>query len=344
VRFESNDTNPQTGEQVPTGNRIDVLPSLSLPLEWPAGFVKPKLSYRYTVYDLDNAPTEDSQPSRTAPIFSVDSGLFFERPLQSTSIGNNIVTLEPRMFYLYVPFENQQDIPLFDSTEIDRSFSWLFLENRFTGADRLGDANQLTTALTSRLLSAADGRERFRASVGQVHYFRDREVTLTNADPEEESNSDLFAEAGVKLNFGLSVDGTIQWDPDENQTRRSAFDIRYHPATDRLVNFSHRFARDELEQLDFSFLWKLQSNLRAVGRWNYSLPENNILDALAGMEYGDCCWALRMVARHHRDNPEQETADNSVYLEFELKGLASVGNRVNELLEEVILGYQPTRY
>jgi LPS-assembly protein len=84
--------------------------------------------------------------------------------------------------------------------------------------------------------------------------------------------------------------------------------------------------------------------LRAVGRWNYSLPENNILDALAGMEYGDCCWALRMVARHHRDNPEQETADNSVYLELELKGLASVGNRVNELLEEVILGYQPTRY
>ena len=256
-----------------TGTRIDVLATAGLPLQWPAGFLTPRLSYRYTGYNLDHAitPGGDEQPNRSAPIASLDSGLFFDRNAQSAWLGEGTHNLEPRLFYLYVPSHDQSDIPLFDTTEVDQNFNWLFLENRFIGADRLGDANQLTAALTSRWLSNSDGSERFRASVGQIFYFEDRDVTLNNTGPDTETTSDLIGEAQVSFNNGLGIRGTLQWNPDQSQTNRSALDLSYRPSPGRLLNFSHRFARDDLDQLDLTFVWPISSQWRALGRYNYSL-------------------------------------------------------------------------
>ena len=339
-------------DQRVTSNRLDIKPTLSRPFEQPWGFVTPQLSYRYTAYQLnDNTLSNDDSPQRSAPIFSVDSGLFFERPWPSAWLGDSTVSLEPRLFYLYVPERNQEAIPLFDSIAIDPSFTTLFLDNRFTGADRLGDANQITTAITGRVISNADGREQLRASLGQIHFFDNRSVTAsTDADTDEldDKRSDLFAEAQVNLDAGWALRSTLQWDMDENRTERSSFDLRYRPQWGgdgaNLFNIGHRFARDDLEQVDLSFLWTLNSQWRTVGRLNYSLDTNNTLEALAGFEYGDCCWALRMLARHHRDEPDAKEADTAVYMELELKGLAGIGNRIDKLLEESILGYEPIRY
>ena len=327
-----------------TGARLDIEPGLSLPLQRPEGYINPRLSFRYTAYDLDNTmPGDATSPSRSTPILSVDSGLFFERPVQWSWFEDGIQTLEPRLFYLYVPNRDQSDIPLFDTTEVDRSYSWLFLENRFTGADRVGDANQLTTALTTRLIDGQTGAEKLRASVGQIHYFRDREVTLNNTDPEEDNTSDIIAEGVFSVTPALSLRGTIQWDPDQDLTRRSALDVRYHPVDGRLLNVSHRFAEeDDLEQIDVAVVWPLNEQWRTVARWNYSLQADRNLDLFAGFEYGECCWALRMLARQNRDDPEDE-ADNSVLVEMELKGLAGIGSSINNLLERAILGYQPER-
>lgn len=328
-----------------TGIRGDLQAGLSLPLQWPAGFLIPRLSYRYTAYDLQNtAPEASETPSRGAPIVSVDGGLFFERPVQGWGGQAGIWTLEPRLFYLYVPFRDQSDIPVFDSAEIDRSYSWLFLENRFIGADRLGDANQLTTALTTRLLNARDGRERLRASIGQVRYFRDRRVTLENTAPEEDSRSELIAEAWMRLTRALSLRSAVHWDPSQEMTRRSIVDLRYHPGDGRLLNIAYRFARDELEQVDISLLWPLGPQWRTMARWNYSLSQERNLDAFAGFEYGECCWALRMLARQHRDSPQDEEAKNSIYFELELRGLAGIGTSIDRMMERSILGYQRTRY
>jgi LPS-assembly protein len=246
-----------------------------------------------------------------------------------------------------VPERDQAAIPLFDTTEVDRGFSWLFLENRFTGADRLGDANQLTAALTSRVVSANDGAEQLRASIGQIIYFDSPEVGVD--DPflpdssvsEEADRSPLIAEAQLTLDSGWSLGGALQWDSEQNRTDRSALDLSYRPDSHRLLNVSHRFADDELEQLDMAAMWPLGSRWRAVGRWNYSLQEKRNLDVLAGLQYEDCCWALRMVARHHRDDPDDEEADNAFYLELELKGLTGVGTDIDSLLSNAIFGYQP---
>lgn len=328
-------------ERKTTGGRLDTQAAVSLPLEWPAGFIKPKLGYRYTDYRLENRNNGSDQTNRGAPLLSLDSGIFLERPVEWDWSGSALQTLEPRLFYLYVPEREQSNIPLFDTTDIDRSFSWLFLENRFTGADRLGDANQLTAALTTRVLDGATGLELLRASLGQIFYFESPRVGLEESLDVDTDRSALIAEAALNLNQRWSLAGALQWDSERNQTERSALDLRFRPDNNRLLNISHRFADDELEQIDVSGLWPLGDHWRMVGRWNYSLQEKQNLDVLAGLEYSDCCWAIRLVARHHRDEPDDTDAKNSFFVELELKGLGGIGNNINNLLQDAIFGYEP---
>lgn len=334
VNFDNNDR--------VTGLRLDLQPTLSLPLERPEGFLRPRLSYRYTTYQLrDTEPDQKNSPTRGVPIVSVDSGLFFERPVDWEWLGSGLQTLEPRLFYLYVPDRDQQNIPLFDTTEVDRSYAWLFLENRFTGGDRVGDANQLTAAVTTRLLNTDSGQERLRASVGQIYYFEDQEVALQNIRPDTDKTSLIIGEAFWRINERLDLRGTVQWDPRPNDLERSTVDLRYRHDPGKLLNVSYRSSdTEDLEQLDISFLWSLGDRWRTVGRWNYSLEAERNLDLFAGVEYNDCCWALRMLARQRRSNPDADT-ENAVYLELELKGLAGVGQDIDGLLEDTIPGYLP---
>lgn len=328
-----------------SGLRLDTGVGLELPLEWPAGFIRPAVRYRFTGYQLDATdPGVDESLTRAVPIASIDSGLFLERDVDWAWPGRGVQTLEPRLFYLHVPFRDQDDIPLFDTTDIDRGYPWLFLDNRFTGADRIGDANQLTAALASRFIDAETGRERFYAAIGQIHYFDDRKVTLApGGSTETSSTSGPIAEARVALSDSMTLRGSLQWDPELDSTRRSALDLRYRPDEDRLLGLSHRFAKDALDQVDFAFLWPIDDQWRVLGRWNYSLDSARSMDLFAGFEYEDCCWALRMVARDRRVDPGDEDTRTSIYLQLELKGLANVGRNIDSLLRDTILGYEPLR-
>lgn len=333
-----------------TGTRLDLWPGISLPLRWPAGFLTPAVSYRFTGYTLRNTdPDDGDMPSREAPILSLDGGLFLERPIAWRWWRNEpgILTLEPRLFYLYVPFREQENLPVFDSTLVDRNFPWLFLKNRFTGADRLGDANQLTAAVTTRWLDRIDGSEALRISLGQIFYFRDRRVTLVGSDREQDNSSDIIAEGLINLTRDLSLRGNIQWDPDGNEIQRSGMDLRYRPGLGRLINFAYRFANDEeieitrekLEEIDLTSLWTISERWRVIGRWNHSVVESRALEIAGGFEYDECCWALRVLARQSRDEPD-ESADFSIAVQVELKGLADVGRDVTGFLEDAILGYE----
>ncbi len=328
-----------------TGQRLDVWPRIGYPLEWSWGFFKPEASYRYTTYDLEGTdPGQETTPDRGAPILSVDTGLIFERPVDWGWLGQDMVqTLEPRLYYLRVPYRDQTDLPLFDTDDIDRSYAWLFLDNRFVGADRLGDANQLTTAVTTRLLGAEDGRERLRLSLGQVQYFDPPRVGLEQ-ELDERSESELIAEAMVRVSPSIELGGALQWDSSLDVTRRGAFDMRYRSDNDHIVNVAYRFSRDDLEQTDVAMLWRLNPQWRVAGRWNYSLIDDQTIDLAAGLEYGDCCWAVRFLARHHRLEPEDEDAKNSFYVELELKGFTSVGRNIENYFEDAVIGYERTRY
>lgn len=322
-----------------TGGRVDLTPTLSFPMRTAATFIEPRLSLRHTAYTLDGtAPGTDASPSRTLPIFSTDAGLFMERELQLGG-GDYVQTLEPRAYYLYVPHEDQSDLPVFDTGVFSFNFSQLFRNNRFSGADRLGDANQLTLAVSSRLLAADGGRELARASIGQIYYLRDRQVTLPGRAPETQGSSDLIAEVAANIADRWRASAGLQWDIEESTTDKSVVSLRWQPDRRTVVNAGYRFVRDASEQTDFSFRWPVNANWSAIGRWNYALADERTLEVFGGIEYESCCWAVRAVARRHLATTLGEY-NTGLFVQLELKGLAGVATGPGDFLERSIPGYQ----
>lgn len=318
--------------------RLDLEPRASYTFGSPGYYLTPTVGMSATHYSLLNpGPTQPEAISRTAPVFSLDSGLYFTR--DAGSDGDFIQTLEPRLFYLYVPYRNQDQIPRFDTALPTFNMLQLFTENRFTGTDRLGDANQISYALTSRLLDKSSGKELLEGSIGQIHYFADRRVQLTsNAPAETATRSDLVAESRLFLNDAWSAGANMQWNPTTRDTQLASLQLQYAPGPHQVINTSYRFQRDQLKQTDLSFSWPLTRNVSMVGRWNYSIKDHLTLESFAGLQYETCCWAFQAVTRHFVTSTRE--TDSALFFQLQLKGLGSVGRHLDEFLERGILGYQ----
>ena len=344
VSFDRNNDD-LTGVQRIVGERAHVEPRLRMPLSRSWGFLTLAGGYRYTAYDLrDTAPDVDHDPDRGIALGSVDTGLFFERDLNFRGAAA-VHTLEPRIYYLYQEYEDQDDLPLFDVSDLTFRYDQLWRDNRFSGVDRIGDANQLSVGLTSRLLNAASGREYFRASIGQIRYFEDRRVTRTGTQsPLDLSRRSEFAGELVGRFGRWSVGGDMIWDPtQDNVTRGGAF-VNFKASNRRIVHMGYRYQRDSIDQTDLAMIWPLSKRYALIGRWNFDLNSERTIEGLAGIEYNDCCWKLRLVARKYLDTPSaREFADavsrTGIYFQVVFKGLASLDDSLENLLQESIRGY-----
>jgi len=324
----------------PGGSRFDVMPFVSMPLQGASWFATPKVSWRYTSYKLDQplaAAAGSDTPARSLPIASLDAGLFFER---DADIGGEdyLQTLEPRLFYLRVPYRDQSGLPLFDTRPMTFSWGQLFRENRYTGADRQTDANQLTLAVSTRLLRQSDGREKLSASLGQIRYFDASRVTARGEEPVERGKSAWVGDVSYAVNDRWSVGGSYQWDPKYRRKDLASVRTRYLVGDTGVVNLSYRYRRDLLEQVDLNFLYPVNESWSLVGRYYYSLDDNQLLEGIAGVQWESCCMAVRLVGRRHVHNRQGELG-NSLQLEIELKGLGSAGPDTESRLRRAILGY-----
>ncbi len=307
------------------GQRLDINPSVSLPWRNSYAFVTPKAGYRYTAYKLTahdlEPPPPDETPERRLPIYSLDSGLLFERG--GGWWGHDYIqTLEPRLFYLHIPYENQDNLPNFDTGIPDFSFYNLFRENRFVGADRLGDADQATVAVSTRFLNARNGIEQVRFSLGQTFYFQNPQLVLPTSKPVE-ATSNMVAEIQARLGEYWYVRGALQWDSKEYATERSNIFLQYHPAKNKIINLGYRYNKSIQEQADVSVQWPLSARWALLTRWNYALPEKRTLQSYTGFEYTDCCWAFR-ITKGQRILADGNI-DNPILFELELSGLAKLG-------------------
>ena len=320
-----------------TGDRFDLTLGMDRPMVTAGFYFKPKLSMQFTGYNLKNmASGENNTPTRSLPIASVDSGLIFERRWGD---GRTLQTLEPRIFYLYVPFRDQEDIPVFDTTRLDFNFSQLFRENRFVGGDRVGDANQLTVALSSRLIDTKTGHETLDFSFGQIYYFRDRDVTLPGLPPEVTNSSDMIGELSMRIADAWTARGITIFNPHENAIERASTRLRYKDENNRILNLSYGFRSEELEQTDVAFAWPVSRKWEIVGRWNYDVREGRTLEFLGGLEYDTCCWAARFVARRFINTSDGDF-NNLFEAQLVLKGLGKLGSSIERTLERGILGYE----
>jgi LPS-assembly protein len=319
------------------GDRLNLAPSVSLPLTASYGFVTPKLKYVYTQYDLDldaqgkrtllADETYHSSENRSVPIFSVDSGLYFDR--NTNWFGKNYrQTLEPRAYYLYVPNKDQSDIPIFDSGETTFNYSSLFRDNRFVGSDRIGDENKLSLGVTNRWIED-NGFERQRVSIGQAVYFADRKVQLPGISFEDrkDAQSDVSPyalEYEYRFNRDWRATSDFNWDPDSRSTRSGSAMLHYQPEDEpgKIINAGYRYRNDQIrydqttgrwtigggdavlpdgsvikdyykiQQHDFSVIWPVVPQWSAIARWQFDYNRDRTLEAFGGFEYDNCCWIL----------------------------------------------------
>ena len=328
------------------GRRIHIEPSMSLPLQSAAAFMTSRVSLKHTSYDL-NANTvglRDNSPSRTLPVLSVDTGLFFERDM-TISNTSYIHTIEPRAFYLYVPDRDQSDIPIFDSSMRTFHFGSLFAHNHFSGNDRVGDANRLSMALTSRIINPETGQVHLRASLGKIQHFQDRDVVMPSMKKGTRTDSDMVAEVSAAIAKDWAFRGELQWNPHGNTSNLSALQLRYRGDKQQLLNISHRYRRDGtsplngIEQVDISGRLPISNQWSVVGRYYRSIREGSLLEGLAGVEYQSCCWATRLVIRDYVNDASDQDRNLALMFQVELKGLGNFGKRTDALLGRSILGY-----
>ncbi len=328
------------------GQRLALQPSLSLPLRRSYGHLIPTLSLNLGGYDLTNtAVGQPTSPSHSIPTLEVDGKLVFER--DARWFGTQALqTLEPRLYYLYTPYEDQSATPVFDSSELTFNFANLFRANRFTGRDRIGDANQITTALSSRFLNADTGTEMLRLSVGRILYFADRRVQI-GRPPAVAAESPIAGEVSAQLFDRWRARASVEWNPTQetDQWGRQTLQLQYmEPEGERLLNLAYRFDRgtsidNRFETADLSFKMPLAREVNVVGRWLYSLETDETSDALAGLEFGQCCWKVRVLGRHSKHRADSP-ASTSVMLQVELAGLGAFGSSIDRFLQREIYGYQ----
>jgi LPS-assembly protein len=356
------------------GQRFNLAPSVSFPVESPAGFFIPKITGQFTHYQLSNqtSATQPNSVSRFLPIFSVDTGATFERQI---AFGDTPYThtLEPRLFYLYIPRKDQSDIPIFDTAAYDTNYFSLFRENRFSGMDRIQDANQITIAGSSRFIDATTGLEPLKISLGQIFYFQDRTVNLPGVPTQTENTSNFIGELAGQINSNLSYTTGAQWDPVQNGIARGLAMLKYRNQPDQIFDIGYRYRRNTandqssflnainnatvvpvgqtISQSDVSFRWPIAAGWYGLGRWQYSFNFGKTTESFIGIEKETCCWRFRVIGRRYINGANTTNIlapdakpENAVFVQLELKGLTGFGDQVDKFLQRNLNGYHPASY
>ena len=321
-----------TDAQKITGSRFTMTPAITIPLTSEYGYIKPKVSANIRSYNLNNSP--DNNKDIVTPIFSLDSGVYLDRNINFLN-QNYTNTLEPRLFYVYIPYKDQSVLPNFDSGLADLNMQTLFYENQYNGQDRINDANQLTASLTSKFLDK-NGKERLSAIIAQRYYFEDRRVIGNDLTEAQKANSDIFMGASAKLPNSLNLDAMFQFDPTSNSLLRSTLGSRYNPEPGKMLNVSYRLIdniidnNQDLEVFNAAGQWPLGNRFYSIGRYNYDLKSSQTIEVLAGLEYDGGCWVARSIF-DRISLPTSPNPNYAFFIQLELNGIGSIGSDANKL-------------
>jgi len=349
-------------ESQPIGQRLYGEGGVTFPMTWSYGFLRPTAKYRVLEYRLDRQREDrDTNPGARSAVASLDGGLFFER--QTRLAGRDVVqTLEPRVFYLYSQFDDQSGNPDFDSAELTFNYNQLFRDTRFSGRDRLDDANQIAIGLTTRFLDQGTGEERFNASIGQISYFTNRRVRLNASDPElDRSSSELAGELNFYPNDRLAVRSNLQYDPTTGKMNAGNLIASYTEDNDTVFNVGYTFRRPVAlvgdqpvtDQINTSTYYTINDNWRLFMAWSYSLEANSSVEDMVGIEYDSCCFQVRLLHLRYFDTANDRTPDfdnpnldrqYATQVQFVLKGLGGFGTGVESLMSDLIQGFNRLAY
>jgi len=316
-----------------TDHRFYMEPQLRWTYEKPAGFVRPTISVKHTQYRLKTALISRGKkaPHTIIPSFSLDTGLFFDKLSKHYAS-----TLEPRFFYVYVPEKSQAELPVYDTAPIELDYNYLFKTKRYSGNDRVGNMHRFTLGTTYRTLALPSGLEIFNAKMAASYYLEDQIATLTEEHAIDRGQIFATGEIATALSPKLAGSAKIFGNPKQRQDSTLNVKLSYRHQGYRLAG-SYRHKLNQLEQVSIAGIWNVSSQWRLAGRIDYSLREKKVPEAVVGLEYDECCWGLKLM--HRRYLQDDGSTDHFYGIQFELKGLTSIGSNLSNRFERDILGY-----
>jgi len=369
VNFAYHSAFPPFTNQQPVGQRFHVLPTISRPINWASGYFTPSVSVDSTSYNVNRAQLgQASESSRNLPIIDLDTGIYLERLFHWHKKGY-FQTLEPRLFYLYVPFVNQNKYPNYDTQVLPFTYEQLFALNRFTGFDRVQNANQLSFGLTSRILDATNAYERMKADIGFGYYFsRPRVCLATGCTNDHIEFTPIISQLFFYPAEHWSTSASIAWDPEQHQTNNAQIAINYGRDGKHIIGAGYTFVHAQPNTPSYSTLafssdaslynvhiaWPLLHRWSAIGYLYYNVSQHRAESFFAGLQYDTCCWSFRFIINKVFSAAEpinNGTAIHNKYttsytFQIQLKGIGSAGNNdPNALLTNNIPGYfDPFKY
>ncbi len=336
-----------------TGERLYLEPALRFPMYWTPGFVVPTVKYRHIAYELDDPLEDDGSRKVGAVTASLDAGLFLERP--ANWFGQAFTqTLEPRAYYLYGGRQDHSGLPDFDTADLTFTYSQLFRDTRFGGYDRLTDANQLSLGVTSRLIDGTSGLERLAASIGQIYYFDDREVTVRNRTEDQgtQSKSQIAGELAVRPSPNFWLSNNVVWDPNDTQLDEGGAQLHWYDRG-RMLNLGYRYRRQapqrlageliksDIDQTDVSGVLPVGDRWNLVGRYQYDYTNDQSIEEMLAVEYRSCCWTLSVIWQEGLDR--DGLRDEGLFVEFVLFGLGGIGDSIDNILRKSVREFDKTR-
>lgn len=354
--------------QRPVGDRIHLQPSISRPFNWASGYFTPQLLLDTTQYFSDaamstpNIPRTEYDVRRTLPIVDIDTGWYFDR---SIDYGEHhyMQTIEPRLFYLYVPYTNQDNYPNFDTQLLPFSAFNLFSLNQFTGFDRLQNANQISMGLSTNLIRQSNADNVLSADVGFIGYMDDQRVCLLqNCKRIAQSISPVTGDVTWTPNRIWNFNAQAAWDTALRQVNNASVATQYHFPHGKIALFQYQFTHGNpdtpFDSLGFStnsslitagLMWPVSSHWNMFGYDYYDLTHGYSVNQYTGLSYDTCCYALRVIVstahigtfRLNNGQTLQNQFTTTYYVQLLLKGLSSVGNHDAEsMLTDTLPGFE----
>lgn len=351
----------------PTGQRLHLRPGLSAPINFASGYITPQVWLDATGYNVDHAqPGQASSADRLLPIIDVDSGLYFDRDFFARG-GEYIQTFEPRVFYLYVPYQNQNNLPNFDTVLLPFSFEQLFAFNRFTGDDRLSNASQISIGLISRILDGETASPILTGNLGFGYAMENPMVCLSSGCQIPSYHlTPIVGELDYSPGTVLSFSGSWAWDPNFHQTNNTNFKVNYKRDDRHIISVGYLFVKgngasitpevttepnnvysNNTSQFTYAMTWPIYKEWSGVGYWDYNISRSRTDTYFAGLQYDTCCWALRFVTQRsyvsytvNNNGHIKNNFDTSYFIQLQLKGLGDFGTaNMNQLLSSAIPGF-----
>lgn len=323
-------------------------PALSWGYRGMAGYVESKVKYGSANYQITYQLTDVSEEQfAERSSFSIETGIYLDRNF--SAFGKDYVhSLEPQLYYLYIPYVDQTAIPVFDTSAAEFNYSSLFRDDRFTGADRWGDTRQVTTALTTRFIEESSGREIFSASIGQINYLKSTQVVLRGEEVVDESTkTDLAAQLKSEPNEYSKLKMDFVWDNEEDRLATANGQLAFKSDKRHVLRINYRYRYLQQRHIDLALYWPITNNWRLLARGFHDIENDQSMEKMAGLEYESCCWAFRMVQKKNVLNsgittittePDQLEESVSIWFQFELKGLGNFGNKADNFIERDVLG------